>query len=460
MKAPGLRPDAKYSTRNESCMRILLIIIITIISSQGSYGQMLQFDHQDVFINGINLPWRHFGRDLGGTGQYDFDSLYFKQLFADLSAHGINAVRMWVHCDGRFSPFRDRDGFVVGLPRDFIDDFKLLLHLAERHELMILPVLWTFEMVDHRLVDLIRDPVKTTSYIDQALIPLIQATKNHCNILAWEIINEPEWAMDIGFGGTTKNKVTAEEMQRFVGMQAHAIHNHSDQMVTVGSAGLRFNNDIFLKSKNYWHDTKIQAQNLDCDHAYLDFYSIHYYRWTLEPLSPFRQECADFHLDKPVLIGEFGKHKKEPVQDLIKKAHQNGYAGTMPWSIAANDGVGNWADYGEGIADFAASNPSILASGYCTYRDKEPAARSCIIYPNPASDELWIENHNDIGSSLTVELISLMGKRVKKWTSLNGALIGLEVASLPQGSYLVRIYYQNHDELRLLSQQKLMILHR
>ena len=328
-----------YSIR--SCIAVLLISL-----GSGLKAQMLHVDGQEFIVNGINIPWRYFGLDFGTSArQVNYDTSFFNHTFAQLQENGVNAIRMWIHCDGRHSPIVDREGMVRGLPRNFLDDLDDFFGRAAEYDLLVLPVLWTFEMVDEGKIELIRDPDKTQIYIDRALVPMLERTSHHCNVLAWEVINEPEWAMDIPFAGTTKHTVEAGEMQRFVGQVAAAIHTHSPHKVTVGTAGLRFLTDMHLFSKNYWHDIELQSKNTHCKGAYLDFYSVHYYKWKLETLSPFRQPLNSMGLSKPVLLSEFSLAKNRDPDELMQLALDNGYTGIMPWSMMANDGLAKWDDF-------------------------------------------------------------------------------------------------------------------
>ena len=424
-------------------------------------AQMLEISGSSFFVNGINIPWRYFGKDFGGVGQERYDGGYFERTFIELEEHGVNAVRVWLHCDARFSPTFDRSGLVSGLPRHFIEDFLDFLDRAEQHHIMVIPVLWTFELADRQNRNaIIASEEVLQSYIDHALLPLLAATKERCNILAWEIMNEPEWMMDIPYGGTTNEVFSAEVVQRFIGRQADAIHQSTDHRVTVGSAGLRFLTNLHFRAHNYWHDTELQAQNLTCQGAYLDFYSVHYYKWALEPLSPFKQSCSELAIDKPVLIGEFGQHKRKNTLELLELAKQNGYAGTMPWSMNANDGVGRWTDYREDLQLFAQQNKHLMPEkGTCITTELNDGFISCLLYPNPARDHVVVHNPNSTEDQIVIELVSMLGNKIKTWSDQTESDMNLDIGDLPAGSYVVRIYSTEADgSLRQRSRQKLVIV--
>ena len=62
------------------------------------------------------------------------------------------------------------------------------------------------------------------------------------------------------------------------------------------------------------------------------------------------------------------------------------------------------------------------------------------IYPNPAGDELVIENFSSLQSS-SVEVINLLGERIKtfKRERMNGQLTRLDISSLSKGTYICLI---------------------
>ena len=54
-------------------------------------------------------------------------------------------------------------------------------------------VLWNGALMrQQKTKDLYYDDAKLQSYIDNALIPMVNGLKDHPALAAWEIINEPE----------------------------------------------------------------------------------------------------------------------------------------------------------------------------------------------------------------------------------------------------------------------------
>ena len=142
--------------------------------------------------------------------------------------------------------------------------------------------------------------------------------------------------------------VSAQEMVRFCGMIAEAIHANSNTMVTVGSACLKWHSSRQPPATDfYWSDSSFKAA-YDKPGAYLDFYQIHYYDWMFNAdwgYDPFQATKTPEYwgLDKPTLIGECpGVAGNYTVKQMVDNAYTNGYAGIMPWSYAAVDAYGSW----------------------------------------------------------------------------------------------------------------------
>jgi hypothetical protein len=81
---------------------------------------------------------------------------------------------------------------------------------------------------------------------------------------------------------------------------------------------------------------------------------------------PFQQSKtpAYWKLDKPTLIGESpAAAGKYTMKQMIDSAFMHGYAGIMPWSYNANDGVGTWDDCKTEIKAFHSAHSSLIDFG-------------------------------------------------------------------------------------------------
>ena len=208
---------------------------------------------------------------------------------------------------------RDRP---IGLEDSFYENFGDMLDRAQSHNIQIIASLFDFIIFNdmsnagsnagfHK--GLFDDPENSQAFIDNVMKPLAERYKNHGGLLAWEIMNEPEWAMDIAGGGNTDTVISKRAMQRFVAQSASAIHSFGgDKQVTVGSASWKWSSDIKDASEeNLWSDEALQSVLGQDPKAYLDFYQIHYYDWMSPWYDPYSQNITAFtNEQKPVLIGE------------------------------------------------------------------------------------------------------------------------------------------------------------
>ncbi len=289
--------------------------------------------NKDWFLLGVNYPWLNYGHDFGTTawghdgissdkskGKIDSD-------FAFLKSNGVYVVRWFLFGDGRASPEFDADGNVVGLDKYFFPDLDAALAIAQKYDIYLILVLFDFHIADKaKTVDgvqvgghsrLITDGDKRKSFLENSLKPLLDKYGQHSNIIAWEVINEPEGAMAIPGGQWVEESVPTAAMQMFVREVADYVHAFSSHYVTVGSASRQW--------VNLWIGNK------------LDFYQFHYYD-KMESQYPFDYPYASLSLDKPCIVGEFPtSNTKWTMSQYLDTIWKNGYAGALTWSLRASD---------------------------------------------------------------------------------------------------------------------------
>jgi hypothetical protein len=103
-----------------------------------------------------------------------------------------------------------------------------------------------------------------------------------------------------------------------------------------------------------------------------------------------------------------------------------------------------------GVNTFAQS--STFTTELSTVSVKEPKVNSIVIYPNPATDRIYIKS-NEISKISRIELMNTIGKTVRvienPVSSQNE--ISLKVADLPSGIYFVRVMGEgNTQTMRVL----------
>jgi hypothetical protein len=278
------------------------------------------------FHVGVNYPWGNYGTDFGtsawgnqGVGE---NSTAISSDFANLSEAGVKVVRWFILCDGRSSPEFNEQGEVTGLEDSFFSDMDSLLELSSEHEIFLVPVLLDFywfsgsEMVNAVSLggrtDIIQDPDKRKSLIDLVILPILQRYGDHPNIYAWDIINEPEHAMDFQAAGWLGGGIAAEELLDFVDQVTQAIHMNTKHLATVGSADLE-------SMQEYW---------LESD---LDLLQFHHYKDDI-----FDENYSQILDERDVVVGEFSS-VEHSVQDSLSRIQQGGFSGAWVWSMNAED---------------------------------------------------------------------------------------------------------------------------
>ncbi len=345
------------------------------------------------FLSGVNVPWQDggYGADFGTIeewGQHTYSAVTTRQMFATLKSNGVNTVRWWVFADGRGAPefSATSGGAVTGFDTNTLPSMADAIRIAAEYDIYIIFNLWSFDMLmpdsdaygkgEHAggHADLITNTTKRASFINNALIPMLQYTipgttyriGNHPNVLGWDIFNEPEFGIsDLGeVESSITTPVSLSQMQRFVAEISGTIHRHSNQLTTVGSAALKWSSSRVLGGeRNYWTDSDLIPYDAQ---GYLDFYQVHYYGWmngdgVYWNYAPTDIDWASAGFDKPTVIGEFPANAADTgytPAGLLQKLHSNCYAGVWAWSYEPIDAAGSWSDIANPMKDFNAQYAS------------------------------------------------------------------------------------------------------
>jgi len=275
---------------------------------------------------GLNIPWNHYAHDIGGGS---FDPSWFEHYFIMARRGSQNVARLWVHCNGAPAGLSYKpDGTIQGLSKTFNRDLRQLLDIAQKHSIVVQLCLWSFDMCNAGRTNLINNMAASWSYVQNALVPMLTAVKDFPNVIV-EAINEPEWC--IQNIGSTKSKVNAGAMQRFVGMIAEAAHAHG-RKVTVGSASLQWSSYAPEADASLWDDSSLQTAYRS-ENAYMDFYNIHYYDWMHQRSDPMRASVWHWQLDRPTVIAEIPPNSRfYSVQQMLDTSTSNGFKGAIFWA--------------------------------------------------------------------------------------------------------------------------------
>lgn len=334
--------------------KTLLVSLLTFFPLFTAYSQQapdnrINIDGQNVFLSGSNIAWINYGRDVG-PNSVELSS--FDDIFQTMQVKGGNALRLWIHINGTNTPIWTGDE-VSGPGSGTIDDMKAILDAAWEKNISFVLCLWSFDMLQgagtqtglssdqiEKNRALLEDPTKLQAYIDNALIPMVEALGDHPAIAAWEVFNEPE-GMSNEFNGWTPNKVDMADIQMMVNRVAGAIHRTNENAV-VSNGAWSFHslaNTSHQNSKNYYSDAELIAAGGDEDGT-LDFYMVHYYPWGGTEISPLHHDKDFWGLDKPVVVAEFDAVDTfgVPGEETYETLYNRGYAGALGWEYSPNGG--------------------------------------------------------------------------------------------------------------------------
>jgi hypothetical protein len=276
------------------------------------------------FLAGANLPWVHYGIDFGANGWRtgggiaqapERDELH--RVFAQLAAGGVQVIRWFLLCDGRAGIRFSDGGRPLGLDDFVVRDIDAALEIAARHRIQIVFVVLDFLWCDAPRVvhgvqmggraHVLGDAGPREALLHLVFRPLFERYGREPAILAWDIINEPEWI----------TAVPTARIDDFLQESIALARSATSQLITVGSAGTR------------WRDRYT--------HLGLDFYQVHWYDG-LERQPALDTPVSQLGFDRPVLLGEFPtKGSARTPENIVSTARAAGYAGAFYWSALSQD---------------------------------------------------------------------------------------------------------------------------
>jgi len=284
---------------------------------------MTPFGRSEFFV-GANLPWLHYGIDFGANawqpegGVARVDQLEaLNRTFETLAASGVRAVRWFLFCDGRAGIDFGNTGRPQRLDGFVFRDIDAALKLALQYELQIMFVMLDFIWCDPaRIVkgvqlggrsEVLQDTEARRALLDRVLRPVFKHYAKEPGILAWDIMNEPEWIRSLAL----------EQLIEFLRDAIDLARAHVTQPVTVGSAGVRW--------RSLYQDLRV------------DFYQVHWYD-SLTGQPPLETPVAELGFDKPVILGEFPTlGSRRSMSEILDVAHASGYSAAFYWSACASD---------------------------------------------------------------------------------------------------------------------------
>jgi hypothetical protein len=283
---------------------------------------------------GLNYAWQNFAADFGGGDRgIAATRTTIDTGLAEMAQNGVNVVRWWVwpNFTGNGVSF-DGNGTPTGLTATTTEDLEALLSLAEQHDVYLMLTLFSFDNfktalpADRRMDGIARDATHRAGLVDvvKAFARAASMSPNASRMLAWDVINEPEWAVTgAGVGGDEAfdatddlSAVSHSEMHTLLADVIAGLRAESSALVTIGAAAMKW--------KNAWKD-------LD-----QDFYQFHSYDW-VDMYWPYTMSPADFGMDdKPLVMGEFPPTglSAATYREVVDSWYSNGYAGALAWRDA------------------------------------------------------------------------------------------------------------------------------
>ncbi len=311
----------------------------------------VEWQCQKRFMVGTNWAWKNWGADFGGITAWgkkgvSQDAAAFSADMATLKAGGTSVIRWWMW--PRFlteSITWGADDAPSAVGGTLIADVQKALELAEQNDVFIMFSPFSFDnfgptkdesgINSRGIKGIVTDATKRGKLLNNLIRPVaqaIEASPYKHRMLAWDLINEPEWAMTGPNPNDTAafepnedlESVTHAEMKVFLDELTVVIREESSALVTIGSAAIKWG--------NAWRDFDV------------DFYSLHYYDWVYQWFPYDTVTPASKGLTgKPVVMGEF------PYGGLSAFAAQNlpaqtlgeflnglwdvGYAGALGWAF-------------------------------------------------------------------------------------------------------------------------------
>jgi hypothetical protein len=253
------------------------------------HGTGITWDCKTRFMYGTNYAWRSFGADFGGVSSWGYAGPAgnpgpFSDAMAQMKAAGVSVIRWWMF--PRFLTDAiswDSDGGPSGISAGLVADVQKALELAAANDVYLMLTPFSFDnfrpttteygVYSRSLKPMVVDANLRQKLIQNVMGPVADAiarSPHRDRMIAWDLINEPEWAMtgpsltgDDAFpaqGGL--DLVTHAEMETFLRELGDTLRSRSGAKISVGGAAIKW--------ARAW--TRIG----------LDFYQLHYYDWVYE----------------------------------------------------------------------------------------------------------------------------------------------------------------------------------
>lgn len=263
----------------------------------------------------------------------------------DVNPCGPVARAAEYHGNGSNGLRYDSNGFVTGVDPQLLNDIRELLRLAKSAKVYLMPVLLDFLLGGEPVcvdgvqtfghADLINDPMKRQSLLDNALSKIFDEFADSNEVLVIDLFNEPEWLLfdhppeitippnkrppEIHPGGV----ISLETMRTFFS-EVIALHKQKRKpgkypLLTVGSASQRW--------VSLWSSLE------------LDMAQFHLWNGPGQIDEGLTVPVPPPVAGVPNILGEFSTLAGLPQSrcDVFKSGLTFGYSGAFPWAYRAKD---------------------------------------------------------------------------------------------------------------------------
>jgi hypothetical protein len=292
------------------------------------------------FMYGVNYAWHHFAGDFGGIAAWgqsgvSGEAQVYQAEIGEMKQNGVSVIRWWMFPEFWTEGLLfDTDDNPTGVTVGVIADIEKALEIAEQEDVYLMLCIFSFDnfrptrdefgihMVG--ITPMVTDAGKRSMLLENVVRPVARAVEqspySH-RVIAWDVINEPEWAMTgpspYGDEDYTPNgeldAVTHAEMETFISEIIAVLRQESSALISVGAAAFKW--------ANAW-------KNVD-----QDFHQFHMYSW-VNDWWPYTNPPSHYGLDdKPLVMGEFPMDNLggTPYSDVVSSWYSNGFAGALSW---------------------------------------------------------------------------------------------------------------------------------
>jgi len=209
------------------------------------------------FFLAVNYPWLNYGRDFG-VSPWGYSGVALPESqdivsadFARIRSSGASVIRWFLLCDGR-SGIRYENGVPAAPDDHLFSDLAVALRSASQSNLRICFSLFDFLWLQAPGKAALSSGSPSPGHhalqfaggrealLRRVLVPIFREFRAHPALFAWEIANEPEWAIP-EFQRSRKAVFSFAEARAFFAEIAAAIGEESGGVpVTLGSARLEW----------------------------------------------------------------------------------------------------------------------------------------------------------------------------------------------------------------------------